>query len=138
MKPRVAVLALVVVALGGCGGGEDGVSVGLDEFTIDVSPARTQAGHVQFQVRNRGDVPHTLLVLRTDIEPDDLPVEDSAVDVEAEGIEVVLDSRDPLEASPAVTLAMAADLDRGRYVLICNIPGHYRSGMRVRFAVTAP
>lgn len=137
MKPPVAILA-VLVALGACGGGEHGVSVALDEFSIDASPARTQAGHVQFSVTNRGDIPHTLLVLRTSLEPDDLPVKDSAVDVEAPGIDVAVQTRDPLEATAAVVLAMAAHLEPGPYVLICNVPGHYQSGMHAALTVTAP
>jgi uncharacterized cupredoxin-like copper-binding protein len=35
-------------------------------------------------------------------------------------------------ATPKLTI----DLDAGSYVLICNVAGHYRQGMRTSFTVT--
>jgi uncharacterized cupredoxin-like copper-binding protein len=35
-------------------------------------------------------------------------------------------------------MELALDLEAGPYVLICNVPGHYESGMHAAFEVTAP
>lgn len=135
MKLRVAVAAMGLAAAS-CSAGDGAVSVELDEFSVSVSPARTEAGHVQFEVRNAGEIPHTFFVLRTDLAEDELPVSKGAVDVEADGIEVVGAIEDQLEATDDVTAALATELAPGAYVLICEIPGHYQSGMYASLAAS--
>jgi len=36
---------------------------------------------------------------------------------------------------PGKTRRLALGLKPGKYVLICNVPGHYQAGMRVGFTV---
>lgn len=122
---RVAavVLALAALALPACAAG--GPVVTLDEFTIkapDLEPGRTEV-----DVRNAGAVPHTLIVLDTRLDADDLPVKKGQVDLEADGIRVVRAIDDPIAAGDTVRAALT--LRPGRYVLICNVAGHYESKM---------
>lgn len=135
MKLRAAAWGLTLLAAA-CGGADGPISVELDEFSVSVSPAQTEAGHVEFAVRNIGEIPHTFFVLRTDLGEDELPVRDSELDLNAQGIEVAVAIEEQLEATDRVTSAIAAELGPGAYVLVCNVPGHYQSGMHAQFRVT--
>jgi uncharacterized cupredoxin-like copper-binding protein len=108
----------------------------LTEFDITLSAASAPPGEVVFEVRNAGALPHEVILVRTDLDAAALPVQDGAVDEEA--LDIVAEVRD-LAAGEAAT--MTAELEAGHYVLICNLSGHYESGvhgpgMKVNFDVT--
>ena len=112
------------------------VSTLLTEFDITLSAASAQPGEVVFEVRNAGVLPHEVILVRTELDAAALPVHDGAVDEEA--LDVVVEVRD-LAAGESAT--MTAELEAGHYVLICNLSGHYESGvngpgMKVNFDVT--
>ncbi len=143
-RARVALLAgltALVLAAAACGGedGGDGggaaettVSVDLAEFSVTPSASSAAAGRVEFTVSNAGEVPHEFLVIGSDVAPDELPVSEGSVDEAAAGVQVVGE----IEAfDPDTTETLAVDLAAGDYVLICNIPGHYQSGMHAGFTV---
>ncbi len=140
---RRAVLAVAVGVLGlvlaGCGGqteeagGASAVSVTLADFSISADPQGVPAGSVTFSVSNKGPSEHELVVLRTDLAPDALPVEEGKVEEEASGIEEVGEVE---EFEAGGTESATFDLEPGSYVLICNIPGHYEAGMYLAFEVT--
>lgn len=94
--------------------GEDGETT----FTAD-------AGDTIFEVHNEGAAPHDLKVIKTDLAADDLTFVDSRVDVEAAG--ETIGGVDPLPGEIQVETSL--NLEPGRYVLICSIPGHYQQGM---------
>lgn len=109
---------------------EDAATVGvqLKEFKVIPSVRRTRAGRVVFVVRNVGSVPHNLVVLRTDRAPDKLPMAGSVAK------EVGRQGKTPV-FGPGKSRRLALDLRPGKYVLICNVPGHYKAGMFVGFTV---
>jgi len=98
---------------------------------MTVDPTSVAAGTVTFTVTNEGVKKHEFVVLQTDANPDNLTVE---------GDEVVEDDYDSpgeigdLPAGETDTLTL--DLSAGKYVLICNLKGHYRMGMYAPFTVT--
>ena len=118
------------------GEGADGegatVDVRMEEFTVDPSAGTASAGAVLFNVSNHGAVPHNLRVIRTDLAPDALPVDDETFMVDEAQVEVVGSSND-LNAGESE--AVSVDLEAGSYVLICNVATHYDAGMRVAFIV---
>lgn len=122
-------LALLLVA---CGEGDSGIATRLDEYDIELASSSAPAGEVAFAVRNDGDVAHQLVVLRTDRDAGDLPVKDGVVETDAKGIDEV-DTIQLLASGASQSLLV--DLEAGPYVLICNIAGHYPSGMHVPFRV---
>lgn len=144
--PAWAFLLLVVaVTLTACGG-EEGtdeaegsqaetgpIHVILEEWTIvpmEGSTFTAAAGEVTFEVHNDGTVPHELVVIKTDLEPDALPVSDGQVDERQ--VQVIGE----LEEFPAGEIETGSfELEAGSYVLICNIPGHYEQGMHARLTV---
>jgi hypothetical protein len=91
-------------------------------------------------VTNKGpDDTHEFVVIRTDLDPTELPTDETgAVDESGQGIEVVDEIEDiAVGENPSLTV----DLDSGSYVLICNIydkaeqESHYQEGMRTGFTV---
>ncbi|HLF78064.1 MAG TPA: hypothetical protein VJB57_11315 [Dehalococcoidia bacterium] len=123
-----------------CGGGTtQDVNVGLKEWSITPSAVQANAGKITFVAKNEGTVPHELMVVRTDLPVDALPVVDGKVNEDRVNIE---DEIEPFGAG--TTERKTVSLKSGRYVLICNIveriPGqpvqsHYENGMRVAFTV---
>ena len=82
---------------------------------------------------------HEFVIIRTDLDPADLPTDETgAVDESGEGMEVI----DEIEDIPVgETQEVTADLEAGSYVLLCNIysadedEAHYAEGMRTTFDV---
>ncbi|HSJ00569.1 MAG TPA: hypothetical protein VLA59_09315 [Patescibacteria group bacterium] len=141
-----AITSLVVVgcATDDASPGADGeatvVAVSLQEWAVVPDQSSAPAGDITFAVTNDGpDDIHEFVVLRTDLDPADLPVdENGVVSEEGEGIEVIDEIEDiPVGDSQDLTVS----LDAGNYVLICNIwspdegEAHYKLGMRVAFTV---
>lgn len=146
---RIAVAGVVGIGLAACsaaaspspaGGTETTVTVTLQEWAVVPDADSAPAGTVTFEVTNDGpaDV-HEFVILRTDLAPDALPVDETGTVTEAgEGIEVVDEIEDiAVGDSPTLTVDLAA----GSYVLLCNIyseeenEAHYAQGMRVAFTV---
>jgi hypothetical protein len=145
----LAPLAALMLVLGACGtsaspsaGGGEGttVDVTLQEWAVVPAVSSAPAGEITFSITNDGpeDV-HEFVVIKTDLEPGDLPTDDTgAVDEEGEGMEVMGEVEDlAVDASEDLTLTLEA----GSYVLICNIysedeqEAHYQEGMRTAFTV---
>ena len=122
-------------------GGGTTIDVTLQEWSVNPSPASAPAGEVTFTVTNDGpeDI-HEFVVLKTDLDPGDLPTDDhGAVTEDGEGIEVVDEIEDiPVGEAQELTVTLEA----GNYVLLCNIysqdedEAHYEQGMRTAFEVT--
>ena len=152
-----AVAALVGLVFGACGNGDDEeaagggrrmVEVSLTEWAVIPQPNSAPPGRVTFDIRNPGEETHEFVVIKTDLDVLDLPTaEDGSVDEEAEDLEVT-DEVEEIAAGDSASLS--ADLQPGKYVLICNIveeeeemeememehdPSHFQSGMRADFIV---
>ena len=106
----------------------------LRDFVIETDPASAPAGEVPFVATNDGPGGHTLLLVRTDLPADGLPfTEDGAqVDEGAAGLTLVGEIE---ELASGLTARATFALSAGRYVLICNIEGHYQLGMFREFSV---
>ena len=86
------------------------------------------AGQVDFSITNIGTIPHELLVFKSDLPPSAYPVDNKGDIVEdGPGISLVSDGDN---MDPGKTQARTVDLTRpGRYLFVCNIPGHFKAGM---------
>lgn len=140
----LAVLALVAAA---CGDDEEEegaagatVNVSLIEWSVVPDTTSVAAGSVTFTATNDGAENHELVVIRTDLAPDALPVVEGKVDEEQ--VDVIGEIE---EFAPGQTESATFDLEPGNYVLICNITevgengeieSHYQLGMRTAFEVT--
>ncbi len=109
-------------------------AVTLKDFAIAPASSSVPAGLIDFTVTNNGPSPHELLVFRTDLDPGKLPLgADGRVNEDAEGMTRVFDSGDNIDVSASKTFNTA--LTAGRYVLVCNLPDHYKNGMYTTFTV---
>ena len=111
------------------------LAVSLVEFDVLPESGSVVAGQFDFLVTNDGVALHNLRVIRTDLAADDLPLSGPGVDEAAAELELVAGSAD---ISSGGTESLSVELAPGSYVLICNVPGHYLSGMQVGFEVTEP
>ncbi len=100
-------------------------------WAIEVTPA-SAADPTTFAISNDGSLVHNLRVIRTDIDADALPLDDSGFQVDEDQVNVVASNPELLSGESA---ELSVDLEAGSYVLICNIAGHYDSGMRTGFTV---
>lgn len=121
-----ATVAVPVVALAASGGGS--TKVALREWAIAPVPAAATAGKITFVVKNSGKAKHEFVVIRTNLAPGKLPVKKGrASEAGAKGEIGNL----PAGATKRLTLT----LPKGKYVLICNLTGHYQAGQRAAFTV---
>ena len=117
------------------------LEVNLDLFEYQIVPDldAVAAGSVAFNASNVGDAAHELVIIRTDLAPDALPVgEDGAVDESGEGVAVIGRIGEFAAQSDA---SITVDLETGSYVLICNIVegdalSYYQEGMYRAFTIS--
>ena len=130
-------LALVV---GGCGGDDDENATGSGTTdtveaekqvtTLDVSmtefkfaPANPELarGPIEITATNKGKTPHELVLLRTDANPATPKGRKGCLGEGSVG--------EVPEVAPGESGVQTFDLKPGKYVMVCNIPGHYDAGM---------
>ncbi len=135
------VIAAASLLLAGCSNGGSTVDVTLQEWAVLPDPGSVSAGDVTFSITNDGpeDV-HEFVVIQTDLDPGDLPTDETgAVSEDGEGMTVIDEVED---VAVGATEELTVSLEPGNYVLICNIysadedEAHYAMGMRVAFTVT--
>jgi uncharacterized cupredoxin-like copper-binding protein len=108
------------------------VDVSVGEFFIKPRTSSSTPGPVEFNVTNGGKVAHEFVVVKTDLAPDKLPTRpDGGADEEKAG--VVPGELEDL--GPGTTKRLRLSLKPGKYVFICNLPGHYAAGQRAGFTV---
>ena len=108
-------------------------SVSLTEWKVVVS-GTIKAGKTNLTIRDIGVAPHELLVFKSDRDASAYPV-DKAGDIKEEGAGVELLS-DGENIDPGGTQTRTIDLAPGKYLFVCNIPGHFKQGMFREVTVT--
>lgn len=107
------------------------IAVELGEFFVKPSSDSVKAGEVTFQVENTGSASHEFIIYRTDEATDAL---------EQDGGVAKLDESKVIEQTEDISSGdgdeVTVTLEAGRYLLLCNLPGHYQSGQVVEFTVT--
>jgi uncharacterized cupredoxin-like copper-binding protein len=98
------------------------------EWKITPSPRTVKAGTVTFLVHNTGKVAHEFIVVRTNRPANALRI--SAGKAVVRGMVAKLAS-----FKPGGWRGLRVTLRAGRYVLLCNLPRHYRAGMHASFRV---
>ncbi len=131
----LAVLAALTVGLGSAGAtagrsqAPSQVGMALTEWKLVPSRSIVPAGKVTFRVANRGTLAHEFVVLRTDRRAGALPVKGGkAIETGLKG--------ELSNVAPGKVRSLTLSLKPGKYVLICNLLGHYKAGqyaaLRVR------
>lgn len=129
----VLVAAIVIPVLAACSERQTGpvLELTLAEWSIR-APESTTPGEFIWRITNNGVLLHEVVIIATATDPGSLPTDDGTVDparidgtVIAEVAEVTAGHRAEAPIS----------LEPGDYVLICNVAGHYESGMHRRLVV---
>ncbi len=118
------------------------VTVILKDYTVHPNTTQAKAGRLTFEAVNEGMSTHELVILRTALKRTALPrkeakgqsgiITEYLVDEDDAQIEIV----DEIEEFPSGTSQKkTVSLNPGRYVLFCNIPGHYDKGMHASFHI---
>jgi uncharacterized cupredoxin-like copper-binding protein len=105
----------------------------LSDYKITVNVPSVKAGKIKIGVRNLAAMEHSFQVLKTDLAPDKLPVDQATAKAKEDGKVGEIASL-PAGKSGSVTV----DLVPGKYAFICNVAGHYQLGMHTGFTVDAP
>jgi uncharacterized cupredoxin-like copper-binding protein len=115
--------------------GYHSVVVTLSDYRIS-GPTSVPAGKYEFVVKNKGTVPHELVMFETKDAANALPLrKDGSVDEESDALTSALDSGSSLD--PGETRVLFADLTApGHYAMVCNLPAHYRLGMKLDLTVS--
>ena len=124
-----AILAAVAVAvpLGLASTKAAKVAVTLKEFKVTPSTASVKAGKVTFAVKNAGALAHEFVIVKTSLAAAKLPVKNNVVTLKP------LAKVGPFKPGKGGTLSLS--LKAGKYVLYCNVKGHYSFGQRIAFTV---
>ncbi len=110
-------------------GGGRAVEIKMGDFYFDPKNGTAPAGKTTIEAPNEGSVEHELVVFKTNKNPAKLPteangeVDEEKLDKEAEEAGEIAD----VEAGD--TKAEEFELTPGKYVIFCNLPGHYAQGM---------
>lgn len=124
----VALTALALVTASVASPAAPKVKITLKEFKLQPAPKSVKAGPVTFAVTNAGSIVHEVLVLKTDAAPGSLPVKGDRVSEKGALGEVP-------DVAAGKTKQVTLNLKAGRYVLLCNLKGHYKLGQWSAFTV---
>jgi len=111
-----------------------GANMSMATMGIKALPAKAPAGVITFHVTNSSkDTIHEMIVMYLADPTKPLPYIDAEqrVDEDKAG-----DKGEVSELDPGTAGSLTVALKPGRYLLICNVPGHFASGMWTEFEVT--
>ncbi|TGR28035.1 MULTISPECIES: sulfocyanin-like copper-binding protein [unclassified Mesorhizobium] len=100
---------------------------------IKALPSVAKAGEVTFNVKNDSkDTVHEMIVMHLADPGKPLPYleAENRVDEDKAG-----DKGEVSELDPGKSGTLTVELKAGKYLLICNVPGHYGAGMWAEFTV---
>ena len=110
------------------------INVTAKEMVFQLSSATSPAGLVEFVVKNAGKKPHEFVVLKNNLPDKKLPLQGGSLDEDAKGLKNLGEiSESKLKSGATQTLKL--NLTPGRYLLVCNLPGHFQAGMKAEFTV---
>jgi len=128
-------LAALTVGLGAAGAtpgrsqAPSKVGVVLSEWKLVPSATTLRAGKVTFRVKNDGAIETEFVVLRTDSHHHALTVK------KAVAVETGRQGEIP-KIVPGQERSLTLSLKPGKYVLICNLLGHYKAGQYAALRVS--
>ena len=101
------------------------VNVTLGDMWLKADKATVKSGEVTFAVKNQGATTHGMAMAVTPVDaPGGMLLEDKLL---AKGNELAAGETD----------LITADLEPGKYELVCFLPGHYAAGQKLPFDVTS-
>ena len=110
------------------------LQVRIKDFKVQPALLSVEDGLVTLSVWNEGPSTHEFVVVPSDQPADELPIAADGISVDEDAV-VPVDELAEIGAKTRGILSLS--LTPGRYVLFCNLEGHYLAGMRASLEVTA-
>jgi uncharacterized cupredoxin-like copper-binding protein len=114
-----------------------------NKYFVKVDKDTVKAGTTTFVIDNVGTIHHEMAIYKTDIAADKLPLTaEGTVDEEKAGLLAEAVYATPVRGDEDHRIRdgrgvnFTIDLQPGKYVLLCNLRGHYKAGQFVAFTVT--
>ncbi len=126
---------IVAVGLTGCAADPpDGPSIAeLVDFRVNLTSTAVHVGSNKFVIRNNGNEEHEFIGFSIDGPVSGLPLTGDG-NLDEEALTSITDG--PNLAPGSVTTRTVEIPTPGTYILVCNLPGHFRRGMYT--VVTVP
>jgi uncharacterized cupredoxin-like copper-binding protein len=100
---------------------------GMESMRMELSANEIKTGKVTFNVTNTSqNLVHEFVVAKSDKPVELLSYDEGKNELNEDAVEVVNEIED---IEPAKSGALTVNLEPGRYILLCNIAGHFRAGM---------
>jgi uncharacterized cupredoxin-like copper-binding protein len=128
----VMLSAALLLATTGAKEKKQSVKVTLSEFKIVAAKTAFTPGSIEFDAKNAGKIPHELAILKTDLAASALPTDAGKAD-ESKGQMIGRINENSLKKGKSKKQTFK--LDAGKYLLICNLVGHYQGGMTAAIEV---
>jgi uncharacterized cupredoxin-like copper-binding protein len=103
------------------------------EMAIELLPSTVSAGAIEFIAYNQGQLPHEMEIIKTDLPLDQMPIKDNRLERKKVGEKI--DEIEAEDLPSGATATLLTNLEPGRYVIECNIPGHFQAGMKAALVV---
>jgi plastocyanin len=135
IRLSLALLLGLAVTIAGCSGAAEtiptdvDIAVHMQDYKVILSIPMVKAGTVKFGIKNEGSMEHSFELIRTDLPFDKLP---TTADAKAKEDGLIKQVKSIAVGKVSV---VSADLAAGKYVVICNVAGHYQLGMRAALEV---
>lgn len=123
-------------AAAGAGGGGATLTIKMGDFYFSPKDATAKAGRTTIEAPNEGSMEHELVLFKTNMNPAKLPTEANGGVDEEKLDEVAEEAGEIADVEAGKSKSEEFDLTPGRYVMFCNIPGHYAQGMYGTLTVT--
>jgi uncharacterized cupredoxin-like copper-binding protein len=114
---------------GGATGGGAALEIKMGDFFFAPSNATAQAGPTTIEAPNEGSVEHELVLFKTNMDPAKLPTEASGGVDEEKMDQIAEEGGEVPDVEAGETKSGKFHLTPGKYVMFCNLPGHYAQGM---------
>jgi uncharacterized cupredoxin-like copper-binding protein len=109
--------------------GGNALQITMSDDFFTPQDATAKAGSVTISTPNSGQLVHEMVLAKTQTDPSQLPTtSDGGVD-EAKLESAGQDAGEIADVAPGGTKKGTFKLTPGRYVMFCNVPGHYAAGM---------
>jgi uncharacterized cupredoxin-like copper-binding protein len=119
---------------GGAGGGT--LAIKLGDFFFAPKNVTAKAGPTTIEAPNEGSVEHELVLFKTNMNPAKLPTEAAGGVDEEKMDQVAEEGGEVADVEAGKTKSGKFHLTPGKYVMFCNLPGHYAQGMYGTLTVT--
>lgn len=118
------------------GSGGPALTIEMGDFFFAPKNVTAKAGPTTIEAPNEGSVEHELVLFKTNMNPAKLPTEAGGGVDEEKMDQIAEEGGEVPDVEAGVTKSGKFDLKPGKYVMFCNLPGHYAQGMYGTLTVT--